>query len=58
MIAALVVAGLLALSVFGHGKPIPCEAHTCSAADEAAAERLQVTVDLGPHRVGRVEVAE
>lgn len=56
MIAAILIAALLAWSAAGHAKPLPCDA-LCTPAQAAADDRAPpVTVDLGPHRVGRVTV--
>lgn len=57
MIAAIIIAALLTLSAAGHTKPLPCD-ELCTPDQLAADERLSVTVDLGPHRVGKVEVAK
>lgn len=55
MIPALVIAALLAIAAFGKGEPIPCAPQTCTAEQIAEQDPLPpVTVDMGPHRDGKV----
>lgn len=60
MIPALaLLCAILAWNATGHGKPLPCAANLCTAAQLAAdaAERAPVIpVDMGPHAPVAVEV--